>query len=81
MFMHQRALDEHTGKELWALPLSSQPGGFPMTYMAGGRQFLAIPVGYCLIGNRVTPSLTPEIPVPSRGSTLWVFALEDSGLQ
>lgn len=71
------ALDEHSGKELWALPLSSQPGGFPMTYMAGGRQFLAIPVGYSLIGNRVTRSLTPEIPVPSRGSTLWVFALGD----
>jgi PQQ-dependent dehydrogenase (methanol/ethanol family) len=75
------ALDERSGKVLWELALSSQPGGFPMTYMAGGKQFLAIPVGYSLIGNRVSHSLTPEIPVPSRGSTLWVFALPDGGPQ
>jgi len=31
-----------------------------------------------LIGNRVVRSLTPEIPVPSRGSTLLVFALPDA---
>jgi hypothetical protein len=30
-----------------------------------------------LIGNRASPQLTPEIPVPSQGSTLLVFALSD----
>ena len=72
------ALDAVTGKVLWELPLNSQPGGFPMTYMAGGKQFVAIPAGLSLIGNRVVRSLTPEIPVPSRGSTLLVFALPDA---
>jgi alcohol dehydrogenase (cytochrome c) len=72
------ALDAGTGKVLWELPLNSQPGGFPMTYMAGGKQYVAIPAGLSLIGNRVVRSLTPEIPVPSRGSALLVFALPDA---
>jgi alcohol dehydrogenase (cytochrome c) len=71
------AFDAGSGKILWELPLNSQPGGFPMTYMAGGKQYLAIPTGLSLIGNRVVRSLTPEIPVPARGSTLLVFALPD----
>ena len=71
------AFDAASGKVLWELPLNSQPGGFPMTYMAGGKQYVAIPTGLSLIGNRVVRSLTPEIPVPSRGSTLLVFALPD----
>ena len=72
------AFDAGSGKVLWELPLNSQPGGFPMTYMAGGKQYVAIPAGLSLIGNRVVRSLTPEIPVPSRGSTLLVFALPDA---
>ncbi len=72
------AFDVANGKIVWELPLNSQPGGFPMTYMAGGKQYVAIPTGLSLIGNRVLRSLTPEIPVPSRGSTLMVFALSDA---
>jgi outer membrane protein assembly factor BamB len=71
------AFDATSGNTLWELPLNSQPGGFPMTYMAGGKQYVAIPTGLSLIGNRVVRQLTPEIPVPSRGSTLMVFALPD----
>ena len=71
------AFDAATGKTLWELPLNSQPGGFPMTYMASGKQYVAIPVGPSLIGDRVIQQLTPEIPIPSRGSTLMVFALPE----
>jgi alcohol dehydrogenase (cytochrome c) len=71
------AFDAANGKTLWQLTLNSQPGGFPMTYMAGGKQYVAIPTGLSLIGNRVVRQLTPEIPVPSRGSTLMVFALPE----
>src|SRR5262249_25614013 len=35
------AFDAGSGKVLWELPLNSQPGGFPMTYMAGGKQYVA----------------------------------------
>jgi alcohol dehydrogenase (cytochrome c) len=75
------AFDGTSGKILWQLPLNSQPGGFPITYMAGGRQYVAIPTGPSLIGNRVVRQLMPEIPVPSRGSALLVFALPDADSQ
>ena len=71
------ALDAANGKLLWEQTLNSQPGGFPMTYAAGGKQYVAVPAGLSLIGNRVVRSLTPELPVPARGSTLWVFTLPE----
>ena len=71
------AFDGSSGKILWELPLNSQPGGFPMTYVAGGKQYVAIPVGPSLHRQPVVRQLTPEIPVPSRGSALLVFALPD----
>jgi alcohol dehydrogenase (cytochrome c) len=72
------AMGSASGKVLWELPMNSQPGGFPMTYTAGGKQYVAVPVGFSLIGNRVVQALTPEIPVPGRAVTLMVFALPDS---
>ena len=37
------AFDVADRQELsWEVPLNSQPGGFPMTYMAGGKQYVAI---------------------------------------
>jgi PQQ-dependent dehydrogenase (methanol/ethanol family) len=36
------ALDEKTGKPLWHLRLGGPVNSSPMTYMAGGRQFIAI---------------------------------------
>jgi outer membrane protein assembly factor BamB len=69
------ALDAATGRVLWELPLNSQPGGYPMTYVAGGKQYVAISTGLSLIGNRAAHALTPEIPIPSRGSTLVMFTL------
>ena len=75
------AFEGTSGKILWQLPLNGQRGGFPMTYMAGGEQYVAIPTGPSLIGNRVVRQLTPEIPVPSRGSALLVFTLPDTDSQ
>lgn len=46
-----------------------------------GKQYVAVPVGPSLIGNRVIQQLTPEIPAPSSGSTLLVFALADEQLR
>jgi hypothetical protein len=51
--------------------------GFPMTYMASGKQYVAVPVGPSLIGNRVVRQLTREIAIASRGSALLAFALPD----
>ncbi len=39
------ALDERTGKPLWHFPAGSENKASPMTYMAGGKQFVAIAIG------------------------------------
>ena len=70
-----------TGEVLWELPLSAAIGGFPMTYMVEGKQYLAIPVGTNMLAQFSRP-LTPENSVPAdrapgNGSVLMVFALPD----
>jgi alcohol dehydrogenase (cytochrome c) len=70
-----------TGDVLWELPLSAAIGGFPMTYMVDGTQYLAIPVGTNMLAQFSSP-LTPENIVPAdrapgNGSVLMVFALPD----
>jgi len=42
---HLRALDKATGKELCKFELPSQTTGVPMTYSAGGKQFVVVAVG------------------------------------
>ena len=39
------ALDERTGKPLWHFPAGSENKTSPMTYMVGGKQFVAIAIG------------------------------------
>ena len=39
------ALDSRSGKLLWHFPANTSWGGSPMTYVAGGRQFVAIAGG------------------------------------
>lgn len=42
---HLYAFDKTTGEELHRLELPKTPGGGPMTYVTGGRQFIVVPVG------------------------------------
>ena len=76
------ALDAQTGAVLWELPLNSSIGGFPMTYMVEGTQYLAIPTGSSILPQFSAP-LTPESIAPAdrqegRGSILMVFKLTKS---
>jgi glucose dehydrogenase len=73
------ALDAQTGAVLWELPLNSSIGGFPMTYMVDGTQYLAIPTGSSILPQFSAP-LTPESIAPAdrqegKGSVLMVFKL------
>ena len=68
-----RAFDHETGEILWEINLGSPITGFPVTYAAGGRQYVAVSTGTSLTSgmfNRMTPELRP-----SDGNTLFVFAL------
>jgi alcohol dehydrogenase (cytochrome c) len=76
------ALDANTGAVLWELPLNSSIGGFPMTFMVDGTQYLAIPTGSSILPQFSAP-LTPESIAPAdrvqgKGSTLMVFKLANA---
>jgi alcohol dehydrogenase (cytochrome c) len=71
------ALDAKTGDVLWQQRVNTTPAGFPITYEAGGKQYVAFPVGAGAWPPRAFNVLAPEITFPDGGSTLWVFALPD----
>ncbi len=66
-----RAFDSATGEILWEQLLNSSAGGFPVTYMVDGVQYIAIAAG----GGVSYRNLTPEIRQPSGGNVLYVFRL------
>jgi alcohol dehydrogenase (cytochrome c) len=74
---HMYAYDAATGKLLWQTRLPTSAQGFPITYLAKGKQYVAMPAG---IGGGswstlIPPELAPEIRRPNSGNTLLVFAL------
>jgi alcohol dehydrogenase (cytochrome c) len=71
------AYDGVTGKILWQTRLPTSAQGFPITYMARGKQYVAMPAG---TGGgswttMIPPELAPEIRRPNTGNSLLVFAL------
>lgn len=70
-----RASDSSNGKLVWETKLNAVPSATPITYIAGGKQYVAI-VGGGGGGHAETwGSLTPEIKSPANGTSLWVFAV------
>jgi alcohol dehydrogenase (cytochrome c) len=69
-----RALDQDSGKVLWEMNLGSAVTGYPVTFEAGGHQYVAVSTGFWL-GD----SFTPELIHGTQG-TLFVFALPDAGI-
>jgi alcohol dehydrogenase (cytochrome c) len=77
---HMYAYDASSGKILWQTRLPTSAQGFPVTYLAKGKQYVAMPAG---IGGGswsalIPPELAPEIRRPNSGNSLLVFALPDS---
>lgn len=66
-----RAFDADNGDILWEQILNSTAGGYPVTYMVDGVQYLAIAAG----GGVTYRSLTPELKQRSGGNMLFVFRL------
>jgi len=69
-----RALDQANGQVLWEMNLGSAVTGYPVTFTAGGHQYVAVSTGFWL-GD----SFTPELVHGTQG-TLFVFALPDAGI-
>ena len=71
-----RALDVKTGEVLWSARLSTAVQGFPVSFAANGKQYIAVTTGVGGGSPRVVPrTITPEINPPSSGHTLFVFEL------
>ena len=77
------AYDGVTGKILWQTRLPTSAQGFPITYLAKGKQYVAMPAG---TGGgswttMIPPELAPEIRRPNAGNSLLVFALPGATTQ
>ena len=76
---HLYVYDAADGDILWQTRMPTSVQGFPITYAAGGKQYLAVPVG---TGggswtSQIPAQLTPEKRRPVAGNAVYVFALPD----
>ena len=76
---HLRIYSAKDGTVLWHTRMPTSVQGFPITYLAGGRQYLAVPVGTGGASwNSLIPfELTPEKRRPVEGNAVYVFALPE----
>jgi alcohol dehydrogenase (cytochrome c) len=74
-----RAFDVKTGETLWQTRLGTTVMGYPVTFTAGGRQYVAVTTGAIGGGSpRVVPrTIIPEVKMPATGNALYVFALPE----
>ena len=70
-----RAFDAESGEVLWETILGSQITGYPVTYTAGGRQYVTIPVGGAAIFR--LSNYAPELEAPLGSNMLVTFALPE----
>lgn len=70
---HFMAFDQNTGKVLWEVNLGSPVTGYPITYAANGKQYIAVSTGNSLVSSGLN-TLVPELH-PSNASNIFVFAL------
>ncbi len=70
-----RASDGASGEILWQTRLDNVPSATPVTFAAGGVQYVAITTGGGNPNDVTLQSLTPEIAPTKPGTTLWVFKL------
>ena len=72
-----RAVDVNTGKELWRTVLPTSVQGFPVSFMAGGKQYIAVSTGLGGGSPRLVPAqIIKDIAYPDHGNALYVFAVD-----
>ena len=71
-----RALDVRTGEVLWETRLNTSVQGYPVSFTANGKQYIAVTTGMGGGSPRLVPqTIAPEIQPPASGHTLYVFEL------
>ena len=76
---HVYAYDAADGEILWQTRLGTSAQGFPVTFLANGKQYLAVPagIGGGSWGQLIPRELIPDIKRPNHGNSIYVFALPD----
>ena len=76
---HLYVFDAADGEILWQTRMPTSVQGFPISYAAGGRQYLAVPVGTggASWTSQIPQQLTPEKRRPVGANAIFVFALPD----
>jgi alcohol dehydrogenase (cytochrome c) len=73
-----QAFDVATGEELWSTRLGTSVQGFPVSFSAGGKQYIAVTTGLGGGSPRDVPrAIVREVVYPSNGHALYVFELPD----
>jgi alcohol dehydrogenase (cytochrome c) len=77
---HMYVYNAATGKILWQTRLITSAQGFPITYLAKGKQYIAMPAGTGggSWSTLIPSELAPEIRAPRSGNAVLVFALPAS---
>ncbi|MBK8991200.1 MAG: PQQ-binding-like beta-propeller repeat protein [Gammaproteobacteria bacterium] len=71
-----KAFDVKTGKEVWRTRLGAPVHGFPITYAANGKQYIAVTTGIGVF-KLLTAKQSPDIYQPNGGNAIYVFELPD----
>jgi PQQ-dependent dehydrogenase (methanol/ethanol family) len=69
-----KAFDVATGKLLWQSRLGAPTHGYPISFGAKGKQYVAVPTGIGVF-RAMTAVVSPEIYQPTGGEALYVFEL------
>src|SRR6185369_5244445 len=73
-----RAFDVRTGDTLWQTRLGTSVQGYPVSFTAGGRQYIAVTTGLGGGSPRMVPrTISPDVRHPLNGNALYVFALPE----
>jgi alcohol dehydrogenase (cytochrome c) len=71
-----KAFDTATGELVWQTRLGAPLHGYPVTYAAKGKQYIAVPTGMGVF-RAMTAVVSPDIYQPPTGQALYVFELID----
>ncbi|MBI3628364.1 MAG: PQQ-binding-like beta-propeller repeat protein, partial [Candidatus Rokubacteria bacterium] len=72
-----RAYDSETGAELWNFRTGSGIRGGPISYAAGGKQYIAVPSGLGSLVMGLYPHIWPEAADFPAGAAMVVFTLKN----
>ena len=73
-----KAIDVKTGAILWQTRLATSGQGFPTTFTAGGKQYIAVSTGLGGGSPRQVPAtILPDVHHPATGNAVYVFELPD----